>query len=230
LPKLAAGFTNSASLNGDKFSTIEYFWTLSQQHGQVWIGTGLLPANKKESGPTDVNWTAGFAGALAVSPADASPDEAPRSGDLETAKHLGKRVADFALVSVRPSKPVSDTWGSMDRCQARSLLCPMADPAAVSAERMFSFGSFRLLPSRWLLLDGETRVPLWISMSLLAESHGWEDKATSRLDQASMQGTRQEMVLQDWNRRGVHPAHRAARGNARSADGKGADVFSLGGL
>lgn len=94
--KLAAGFTNSASLNGDKFSTIEYFWTLSQQHGQVWIGTGLLPANKKESGPTDVNWTAGFAGALAVSPADASPDEAPRSGDLETAKHLGRRVADFA--------------------------------------------------------------------------------------------------------------------------------------
>ena len=94
--KLAAGFTNSASVNGDKFSTIAYFWTLSQQHGQIWIGTGLLPANTKASGPADVNWTAGFAGALAVSPADASPDEAPRSGDLETAQHLGKRVAEFA--------------------------------------------------------------------------------------------------------------------------------------
>jgi len=94
--KLAAGFTNSASVNGDKFSTIAYFWTLSQQHGQIWIGTGLLPANTKESGPADLTWTAGFAGALAVSPADASPDEAPRSGDLETAKHLGKRVTEFA--------------------------------------------------------------------------------------------------------------------------------------
>ena len=94
--KLAAGFTNSASLNGDKFSTITYFWTLSQQHGQMWVGTGLLPANKKTSGPADVNWTAGFGGALAVSPADASPDEAPRSGDLETARHLGQRVAEFA--------------------------------------------------------------------------------------------------------------------------------------
>lgn len=94
--KLAAGFTNSASLNGDKFLTIAYFWTLSQQHGQLWIGTGLLPANKKDSGPADVNWTAGFGGALAVSPADASPDEAPRSGDLETAKRLGQRVAEFA--------------------------------------------------------------------------------------------------------------------------------------
>lgn len=94
--KVAAGFTNSASVNGDKFSTIEYFFTLSQQHGQIWVGTGLMPANKKEHGPKDVNWTAGFAGALAISPSDASPEEAPRAGDLETAKLLGKRVAEFA--------------------------------------------------------------------------------------------------------------------------------------
>lgn len=96
--KLAAGFTNSASVNGDKFATITYFWTLSQQHGQIWIGTGVLPANKKDSGPADVNWTAGFAGALAVSPADASPEEVPRSGDLETAMLLGKRVGEFACL------------------------------------------------------------------------------------------------------------------------------------
>ena len=94
--KLAAGFTNSASVNGDKFSTIEYFWTLSQQHGQIWIGTGLLPSNTKAHGPADVNWTAGFGGALAVSPSDASPEEAPRAGDLETARLLGRRVAEFA--------------------------------------------------------------------------------------------------------------------------------------
>jgi len=95
--KIAAGFTNSASVNGDKFSTITYFFTLSQQHGQIWIGTGLLPANKKENGPADVNWTAGSAGALAISPSDASPEEAPRSGDLETARLLGERVAQFAV-------------------------------------------------------------------------------------------------------------------------------------
>jgi NAD(P)H dehydrogenase (quinone) len=95
--KLAAGFTNSASINGDKYSTIQYFWTLSQQHGQLWIGTGLLPANMKANVPADVNWTAGFAGALAISPSDASPEEAPQSGDLETAKLLGRRVAEFAM-------------------------------------------------------------------------------------------------------------------------------------
>lgn len=99
--KIAAGFTNSASTNGDKFSTISYFFTLSQQHGQIWIGTGLMPSNTKANGPDDVNWTAGFAGALAISPSDASADEAPRKGDLETARLLGKRVAEFAVKSGR---------------------------------------------------------------------------------------------------------------------------------
>ncbi len=94
--KVAGGFTNSASVNGDKFATIEYFWTLSQQHGQIWVGTGLLPANAKANGPDDVNWSAGFGGALAISPSDAAPDEAPRKGDLETARLLGQRVAETA--------------------------------------------------------------------------------------------------------------------------------------
>lgn len=94
--KIAAGFTNSASVNGDKFATIEYFWTLSQQHGQIWVGTGMLPANTKAHGPDDINWTAGFGGALAVSPSDASPDEAPRAGDLETARLFGRRIAEVA--------------------------------------------------------------------------------------------------------------------------------------
>lgn len=94
--KIAAGFTNSASVNGDKYATIQYLWTLSQQHGQVWVGTGLLPSNKKENGPADINWSAGFAGALAISPSDASAEEAPRSGDLKTAELLGARVAGLA--------------------------------------------------------------------------------------------------------------------------------------
>jgi NAD(P)H dehydrogenase (quinone) len=94
--KLAAGFTNSASISGDKFSTVAYFWTLAMQMGQVWVGTGLLPSSMKSSTPSDVNWSSGFGGAHAVSPMDASADEAPRSGDLETAKLLGKRVAELA--------------------------------------------------------------------------------------------------------------------------------------
>ncbi|WP_232061032.1 flavodoxin family protein [Vibrio taketomensis] len=93
--KFAAGFTNSASMNGDKGVTISYLITLAMQHGMVWIGTGLMPANTKAAQRDDVNYLGGFSGLLSQSPADASPDEAPGVGDLETAKIFGERVASF---------------------------------------------------------------------------------------------------------------------------------------
>jgi NAD(P)H dehydrogenase (quinone) len=94
--KVGAGFTNSASLNGDKASTLDYFFHLSQQHGQIWVGTGILPSNAKAHGPNDVNWSGSASGVAAISPSDASVEEAPRSGDLETARLFGARVAAFA--------------------------------------------------------------------------------------------------------------------------------------
>jgi NAD(P)H dehydrogenase (quinone) len=94
--KLAAGFTNSASINGDKFNTITYFITLAMQHGMLWAGTAVMPANSKAATRQDVNYLAGFSGALAQSPSDASPDEAPGPGDLETARLLGLRVGGLA--------------------------------------------------------------------------------------------------------------------------------------
>lgn len=45
--KLFAGFTNSASMNGDKLSTLDYLFHLSQEHGGVWVGMGMLPSNTK---------------------------------------------------------------------------------------------------------------------------------------------------------------------------------------
>lgn len=95
--KIAAGFTNSATMNGDKFNTLTYFITLAMQHGMVWIGTGLMPANMKASAHGDVNYVGGFGGALSVSPADSSPDEFPNKGDLETARLLGQRAAEYAV-------------------------------------------------------------------------------------------------------------------------------------
>jgi NAD(P)H dehydrogenase (quinone) len=94
--KIAGGFTTSASVNGDKAATLSYFQTFAMQHSQIWVGTGLKPSNTKAHGPDDVNWTAGMAGALAIAPSDASPEEAPRKGDLETARLYGKRLAEIA--------------------------------------------------------------------------------------------------------------------------------------
>ncbi len=95
--KIAAGFTNSATMNGDKFSTIQYMITLAMQHSMVWIGTGMMPSNTKAATRNDVNYVGGFSGALAQSPSDASPDEAPLPGDLETARLFGIRVAEYAV-------------------------------------------------------------------------------------------------------------------------------------
>lgn len=93
--KVAAGFTNSASTNGDKGQTLNYLFTFAQQHGQIWVGLGLLPSNTKAHSPADINWSGGSIGVMAISPSDASPEEAPHKGDLEAAKALGKRVANI---------------------------------------------------------------------------------------------------------------------------------------
>ena len=91
--KVAAGFTNSATINGDKGSTLAYLFTLAQQHGMIWVGTGMLPSNSKAAQRNDLNWLGASVGAMAQSPSDASPEEGPLPGDLETARAFGRRVA-----------------------------------------------------------------------------------------------------------------------------------------
>ena len=93
--KLFAGFTNSASTTGDKASTLAYFTTLAMQHGGLWVGTGMMPANAKAASRNDVNWIGSAAGAMAATPSDVSVAEM-LPGDLETARQFGKRVADVA--------------------------------------------------------------------------------------------------------------------------------------
>jgi len=93
--KLAAGFTNSASMNGDKLSTLHYLFTLSQQHSMLWVGTGMMPANKKSSTRDDINYVASFGGLMTTSPSDASPAEMA-DGDFATAKAFGERVKAVA--------------------------------------------------------------------------------------------------------------------------------------
>jgi multimeric flavodoxin WrbA len=91
--KVAAGFTNSASMNGDKLSTLHYLFTFAMQHSMIWVGTGMMPSNAKEAQRNDINYVASSSGAMAQTPSNASVDEM-LPGDLETAKLFGKRVAE----------------------------------------------------------------------------------------------------------------------------------------
>jgi len=93
--KVFAGFTNSATMNGDKLSTLHYLFTLAMQHGGIWVGTALMPSNSKAAQRNDINFVGSFSGAMAQSPSDSSPAEM-LPGDLETARLFGKRVAEVA--------------------------------------------------------------------------------------------------------------------------------------
>ena len=93
--KLAAAFTNSASVAGDKQTTLYTLFTLAQQHGMLWAGTGMMPSNNKASTREDINYLSSFSGLATAAPADASPDEMIQ-GDLRTAVLFGKRIRAVA--------------------------------------------------------------------------------------------------------------------------------------
>lgn len=92
--KFAAGFTNSAGINGDKLMTLQTMTAMAQQHGMLWVGTGMMPSNAKSSGREDLNYLASFTGLMTATPADAGVDEM-HPGDLKTAEVFGARVADI---------------------------------------------------------------------------------------------------------------------------------------
>ncbi|MBN0321518.1 NAD(P)H-dependent oxidoreductase, partial [Pseudomonas aeruginosa] len=53
--KVFGGFTNSASLNGDKQVSLILMHTLASQHGGIWVSLGLAPANTSASSRADIN-------------------------------------------------------------------------------------------------------------------------------------------------------------------------------
>lgn len=91
--KFAAGFTNSGAMSGDKLCTLHYFTILAAQHGMHWISLGLLPGwNTSAGSEHDLNRLGIQLGAGAQSNNDQGI-EAVTKADVETARHLGRRVA-----------------------------------------------------------------------------------------------------------------------------------------
>jgi multimeric flavodoxin WrbA len=92
--KLAAGFTNSGSQEGDKHNTLVSFATLAAQQGMVWINLNLLPGNNHSKGSVeDLNRLGASLGVMTQSNIDQGPEVCPPQSDLRTAEHLGERVA-----------------------------------------------------------------------------------------------------------------------------------------
>jgi NAD(P)H dehydrogenase (quinone) len=101
--KIAAGFTNSGGYSGDKQGTLQQLMTNALQHSMIWVGLDIMPPqNKGIEGPkpTDINRLGSSTGLMTQANND-TPDVTPPSGDLETAKLFGKRVAEVTARFVK---------------------------------------------------------------------------------------------------------------------------------
>lgn len=95
--KLAAGFTSSAHMSGDKLNTLIYFALLAAQHGMTWVNLDMKGGwGTSESSPDELNRLGSWIGAMAQVNMDQGPELAPPASDLATAAELGRRVARVA--------------------------------------------------------------------------------------------------------------------------------------
>jgi NAD(P)H dehydrogenase (quinone) len=89
--KLAAAFTHSQGLSGDKLNTLQSLLVNAMQHGMVWVGLGMLAEGTT---PSHANRIGAYLGAMAQT--DGNQTEV-NPGDRKTATLLGKRVAEAAV-------------------------------------------------------------------------------------------------------------------------------------
>lgn len=88
--KIAAAFTHSGGLSGDKLNTLIGLYVNAMQHSMIWIGPGLLVEG---TGKENVNRLSSYSGAMAQTDQN---QETVNDGDRKTAAALGKRVAEAA--------------------------------------------------------------------------------------------------------------------------------------
>ena len=100
--KLAAGFTNSKTMSGDKLNTLFDLLAFAAQHGMIWVGLDLYPGWHTRGSPADdLNRLGSWVGAMSQANSDEAADIVPPVSDLATGEHLGRRVAELALVFAR---------------------------------------------------------------------------------------------------------------------------------
>jgi len=92
--KLAAGFTNSGHMSGDKLNTLVYFAVLAAQHGMNWVSYGAKGGwDTSEGSAEDLNRIGSWLGVATQANKDRAAEIAPPPSDLRTAAELGRRVA-----------------------------------------------------------------------------------------------------------------------------------------
>jgi multimeric flavodoxin WrbA len=100
--KIAAGFTNSGNMAGDKLHTLVDIALFAAQHGMIWVGLAEYGGwNTSKGSSEDINRLGSWLGAMSQSNNDEGPDVTPCASDLRTAEVLGRRVAEVTHVQLR---------------------------------------------------------------------------------------------------------------------------------
>jgi NAD(P)H dehydrogenase (quinone) len=98
--KVAAAFTNSGSLSGDKLMTLMQIIVIAMQNGMIWVGQDLLPSQLYKipqewsdlgEGELEVNRIGSWLGLMAQS--DQRKGIELSHSDFLTARLFGKRIA-----------------------------------------------------------------------------------------------------------------------------------------
>jgi multimeric flavodoxin WrbA len=88
--KLAAAFTVSGGLSGDKLNTLQTLAIFGAQHGMIWVGQGEAVV------PDGVNRLSSYLGAMCQA-GNVAPEQEPGPADQATGEALGRRVATAAV-------------------------------------------------------------------------------------------------------------------------------------
>jgi NAD(P)H dehydrogenase (quinone) len=95
--KIAAAFTNSAALSGDKLGTLNQIALFAFQHGMIWVGLDLVAScTSSKASESNLNRIGSWIGLMTQSNTDQGPDLTPPEGDRKTAEYFGKRIANIA--------------------------------------------------------------------------------------------------------------------------------------
>ena len=92
--KIAAGFTDSSALNGDKLNVLTQFMLFAMQHSMIWVGVETLPRDERKKLPFQYNRMGGWLGLMSQSDGEGMGKTPPES-DHQTAEMFGQRIVSI---------------------------------------------------------------------------------------------------------------------------------------
>jgi multimeric flavodoxin WrbA len=90
--KLAAGFTNSSTTNGDKLNTLVSLSLFAAQHGMIWLSQGIMPEYEDGRQTDGQNRMASYLGLMVLSDNKHGELSPIHPGDKKTIELFAQRI------------------------------------------------------------------------------------------------------------------------------------------